>query len=65
MAPGQRRPLAGCGDALNSTTAFRVGVHGKTSNYDNARVAQRSAQLIAEGLTDYRAAKLKAARQLV
>ncbi len=64
MAHGKRSQFAGRGDASESPSAFRGGIHGTTSNDDNARIAQRAAQLIAEGLNDYRAATLKAARQL-
>jgi hypothetical protein len=63
MAHGKRRPLAERGKS-DLLTAFLDDLHGASPKNDNARIAQRAAQLIAEGLTDYRAAKLKAARQL-
>lgn len=64
MAHGKRRQVVRHDEASNSPTSFRVGLDGTSSNNDNVRIAQRTAQLITEGLTDYRAAKLKAAHQL-
>lgn len=44
--------------------ASRGGSSARTNEHLRLRIAQASAKLIAEGLTDYHAAKLKAARQL-
>ena len=63
MAHGKRRPRAVRGNS-DLLTAFLDDLHGTSAKNENSRIAQRAAQLIAEGLTDYRAAKQKAARQL-
>ncbi len=63
MAHGKRRHGAERGESFDLLSVSHAELHGTNSD-DITRVAQRAAQLIAEGLTDYRAAKLKAARQL-
>jgi hypothetical protein len=67
--PTRRRPRANVGDPPPQTPVSTRGL-GQLSDTHSRRddvrrtIAHRAAQLVAEGLTDYHAAKVKAAKQL-
>jgi hypothetical protein len=67
--PSRRRPRANAGDSPPQTPVSTRSLgqlpdtHGQRDDVRRT-IAHRAAQLIAEGLTDYHAAKVKAAKQL-